>query len=78
MIMDKTYLTAEEIYAIDNLTEDKLLDFIALFPPAKKELVSHLFSKNRSVQVLEVLASERDEHNKRLIKLLEDNGVSYI
>lgn len=76
--MDKTYLTAEEIYAIDNLTEDKLLDFIAMFTPEKKELVSHLFSKNRSVQVLEVLASESDEHNKRLIKILEDNGVSYV
>jgi hypothetical protein len=29
--MNETYLSAEEIYAIDNLTEDKLLDFIALF-----------------------------------------------
>ena len=76
--MNEVYLTAEEIYAIDNLTEDKLLDFIALFSPKKKELVSHLFSKNRSVQVLEVLANERDEHNKQLIKLLEDNGVSHI
>jgi len=78
MIMNETYLTAEEIYAIDNLTEDKLLDFIALFPSEKKELVSHLFSKNRSVQVLEVLANERDEHNKQLIKMLKDNGVSHI
>ena len=73
--MDNAYLTADEIYAIDNLTEDKLLDFMAFFPPAKKELVSHLFSKNRSVQVLEVLATEHGENNKRLIKLLESNGV---
>jgi len=76
--MNETYLSAEEIYAIDNLTEDKLLDFIALFSSEKKELVSHLFSKNRSVQVLEVIVNERDEHNKQLIKLLEDNGVSHI
>jgi len=75
MIMDTVYLTADEIYAIDKLTEDNLIDFIALFPPAKKELVSHLFSKNRSVQVLEVLANEHGENNKRLIKLLEANGV---
>jgi len=73
--MDNVYLTANEIYAIDNLTEDNLLDFIALFPPAKKALVSHLFSKNRSVQVLEVLATEHSENNKRLIELLEANGV---
>jgi len=78
MIMDTAYLTADEIYAIDNLTDDKILEFVATFPPAKKELVSHLFSKNRSVQVLEVLASERDENNKRLVKLLEANGVPLI
>ena len=76
--MDTAYLTADEIYAIDNLTDDKILEFVATFPPAKKELVSHLFSKNRSVQVLEVLASERDENNKRLVKLLEANGVPLI
>ena len=73
--MDSAYLTADEIYAIDNLTEDNLLDFIALFPSEKKELVLHLFSKNRSIQVIEVLATEHGENNKRLIKLLEANGV---
>jgi len=76
--MDTEYLTADEIYAIDNLTDDKILEFVATFSPAKKELVSHLFSKNRSVQVLEVLASERDENNKRLVRLLEANGVSLV
>jgi len=58
------------------MTEDKLLEFMALFTPAKKELVTHLFSKNRSLRALEVLADERDEHNQRLIRLLETNGVS--
>jgi len=76
--MDTVYLTADEIYAIDNLTDDKILEFVATFPQAKKELVSHLFSKNRSVQVLEVLASERDENNKRLVRILEANGVSLV
>jgi len=76
--MDTAYLTADEIYAIDNLTDDKILEFVATFPPAKKELVSHLFSKNRSVQVLEVLASERDENNKRLVRILEANGVPLV
>lgn len=74
--MENTYLTSEEIYAIENLTEDKLLDFISLFTPAKKELVTYLFSKNRSLRAFEVLANERDEHNRRLVRILETNGVS--
>jgi len=74
--MENTFLTSDEIYAIEDLTEDKLLDFVALFTPAKKELVAHIFSKNRSLRALEVLADERDEHNQRLIRLLETNGVS--
>jgi len=74
--MENTFLTSDEIYAIEDMTEDKLIDFMALFTPAKKELVIHLFSKNRSLRALEVLADERDEHNQRLIRLLEATGVS--
>ena len=74
--MENTFLTSDEIHAIEDMTEDKLLDFVGLFTPAKKELVTYLFSKNRSLRALEVLADERDEHNQRLIRLLEENGVS--
>lgn len=74
-MMDNVYLTSDEIYAIENLTEDKLLDFVAFFTPAKKELVTHLFSKNRSLRALEILADERDAHNKRLVQMLKTNGV---
>jgi len=73
--MDNAYLSTHEIYAIDNLTEDNLLDFTTSFPSTKKELVLHIFSKNRSIQVLEVLANEHSKNNKRLIKLLEANGI---
>jgi len=74
--METAFLTADEIYALEDMTEDRLLDFVALFTPTKKELVTHLFSKNRSLRALEVLADERDEHNQRLVRLLEANGVS--
>ena len=35
--MENTFLTSDEIYAIEDMTEDRLLDFVALFTPAKKE-----------------------------------------
>jgi len=73
--MEDTFLTSDEIYAIEDMSEESLLDFIAFFTPAKKELATHVFSKNRSIRALEFLACERDEHNQRLVKLLETNGI---
>ncbi|MCL1794495.1 MAG: hypothetical protein FWG34_11575 [Oscillospiraceae bacterium] len=72
--MSGAYLTAEEIYAIDNLTEDKLLDYLSVLPSEKKELVSHIFSKNRSARAWKAIADEREEGIKGLVKKLEENG----
>ena len=73
--MKNTYLTAEEIYAIDELTENNLADYLSTLPQEKKELVSHIFSKNRSLKMLKIVADESGESNMRLAELLKQNGI---
>ena len=75
--MDNIFLTADEIFEIDKLDEDSLVDYLSPLPPEKRNLVSHIYSKNRSIRVLKVVADESQESNKRLVKILEENGVSY-
>jgi hypothetical protein len=75
--MDKAYLTADEIYAIDNLTDATLVDFISTLPQEKKELVLHVFAKIRNLNVSKVLLGERDEHIDNLHRILKENGVKF-
>jgi len=76
--MSDVFLTAEEIYAIDNLTEMDLPDYLLTLPPEKQGLVSHIFSKNRSLMALKVMADEKDEGIRHLTKILEENGVNFV
>jgi hypothetical protein len=76
--MDKAYLTADEIYAIDRLTELELPDYLISLEPEKQALVSHIFSKNRSLLALKVIADEKDEGVKRLHKILEEHRVASV
>ena len=66
--MDSAFLTAEEIYSIDNLTETDLPDYLVSLSPEKQALVSHIFSKNRSLKALKVIADEKEEGSKELCK----------
>jgi len=77
VLMSSTFLTADEIFEIDGLDEDSLVDYMSPLPPEKRDLVSHIFSKNRSLRVLKVVADESQESNKRLARILEENGVKY-
>ena len=75
--MSNLFLTADEIFEIDRLDEDSLVDYLSPLAPEKRNLVSHIYSKNRSLRVLKVVADESQESNKRLARILEENGVSY-
>lgn len=75
--MNNIFLTADEIFEIDRLDEDSLVDYLSPLSPEKRNLVSHIYSKNRSLRVLKVVADESQESNKRLARILEENGVSY-
>ena len=75
--MGNLFLTADEIFEIDRLDEDSLVDYLSPLTPEKRNLVSHIYSKNRSLRVLKVVADESQESNKRLARILEENGVSY-
>ena len=77
IFMAKAYLTAEEIKEIDNLSDLTLAEYLSKLPEEKKELVSHIFSKNRSLKMLKILADRSDKNNKRLMKLLDENGIKY-
>jgi hypothetical protein len=69
------FLTADEIYAIDELTEVSLPDYLLKLPDDKRELVSHIFNKNRAARAWKVVADEKEAGVKRLAKMLEENGV---
>jgi len=73
--MSEAYLTAEEIYAIDNLTEVDLPNHLMSLSPEKRELVSHIFSKNRSARAWKVIADEKEEGVRRLVRILGEHGV---
>jgi len=74
--MNGAYLTEEEIYAIDKLTEVDLPDYLLSLSMEKRELTSHIFSKNRSARAWKVIADEKEEGVQRLVKKLEEHGVS--
>jgi hypothetical protein len=73
--MEQAFLTAEDIYTIDDLTDDTIGEFIALLTPEKRELVLHYYGKIRNLQLTRILLDERVEYIKSLTKLLEENGV---
>ena len=73
--MSETYLTADEIYAIDKLTENDLPDYLITLTPEKQKLVTHIFSKNRTAMAWKVIADEKEEGANRLLLLLKENGV---
>ena len=73
--MSNEYLTADEIYAIDKITEVELPDYLLSLPPEKRQLTSHIFSKNRAASLWKAIADEKDEGIKHLSRLLEERGV---
>jgi molybdopterin converting factor small subunit len=73
--MPDAYLTADEIYAIDRLSDATLGDFISNLSAERKELALHVFAKIRSLNVSKVLLDESNEHINNLEKVLEDNGI---
>ena len=76
--MSQTFLTSDEIYAIDKLTEVNLADYLLTLSVEKRALVSHIFSKNRSLMALKVISDEKEEGVKRLRQILDENGVAYV
>lgn len=75
--MNNIFLTAAEIFEIDHLDEDSLVDYLSPLSPEKRNLVSHIYSKNRSLRVLRVVADESQESNKRLARILEEISYNY-
>ena len=73
--MSTAFLTADEIYAIDTITEVELPDFLLSLSPEKRELASHIFSKNRSVKAWRVIADEQKEGVRLLAEKLKENGA---
>ena len=76
--MSDVYFTADEIYAIDRLTELDFPDYILSQPKEKQDIVYHIFSKNRVARAWKVIVDEKDEGIQRLYKLLERNDVKTI
>ncbi|MCL2500058.1 MAG: hypothetical protein FWE90_06935 [Defluviitaleaceae bacterium] len=74
--MGTVFLTADEIYAIDELTEVDLPDHLLSLPVDKRELVSHIFTKNRSVRAWKIIADEQREGVKQLTEKLRKSGTS--
>ena len=75
--MKEVYLTASEILAIDKLNEETFLSYLRNLPQDKREMASHVFSKNRAARLLQNRLNEADEGIKRLVGILKDNGISY-
>ena len=73
--MSGSFLTAEEIYAIDDVSEKDFLAYLSEVPEDKRDLVSHIFSKNREIEILRVISDEVEENSDRLRKMLQDNGI---
>ncbi|MCL2015089.1 MAG: hypothetical protein FWG68_02450 [Defluviitaleaceae bacterium] len=72
------YLTAKEIYEIDQISDITLGDYLASLPTEKKELAVHIFNKNRNIKMLQVIYEETENSHERLIKILEENGIQYV
>ena len=74
--MGGAYLTEKEIYAIDKLTEVDLPDYLLSLSIEKRELASHIFSKNRTARAWKIIADEKEEGVRQLVKKLEEHGVN--
>lgn len=74
--MKTAYLTADEIYTIDKLSDSDLPDYLLSLPKEKRKLASHIFSKNRSVKAWKIIADEQMEGVRLLTKKLEENGAT--
>ena len=70
-----SFLTADEIFAIDNLEEDSLSDFLLNFTPEKRSLIVHIFSKNRANKQLKTIADENMAGIHRLADILKQHGI---
>ena len=71
------YLTESEIYAIEHLTEANLTDFLLTIPPEKRDMVLHIFAKDKGVRTLFVLWNEEKRGKERLRRILEEHGISH-
>jgi hypothetical protein len=73
--MAETYLTEQEIYGIDNLTISSITGYLSSLPNGKRELVSHIFEKNHTINVMNILAEENLAYIEKLKGVLIDNGI---
>jgi len=71
--MADTFLTADEIYAIDKMTENELPNYLLSLPPDKQKLISHIYSKNRAIKAWKIIANENEEGTVLLRRLIENN-----
>ena len=76
--MKEAYLTASEIYEIDNLTQLNFVEYLEEISPEKRDLVLHIFAKNRGLNVLRIILDEAQEGTKRLIRILEEHGIQHV
>ena len=65
--MSEVYLTASEIYKIDELNDITILDYLDTVPAEKHELVLHLFRNKRAVKFSDVRLQETEAHLKWLM-----------
>ncbi|MCL1995832.1 MAG: hypothetical protein FWG63_06480 [Defluviitaleaceae bacterium] len=69
--MNNAFLTATEIYELDNLTEEELEYYIDKLPLEKVGLVLHVYSKNREIKVWKGIADENKASVLRLAEVLK-------
>ncbi|MCL2574304.1 MAG: nucleotidyltransferase domain-containing protein [Defluviitaleaceae bacterium] len=74
--MKEAFLTAEEIYEVDNLTDATLPDYLSTLPQEKKGLVSHIFTKNRSLRMMEILKDRAEGRATKYKEQLVEIGAS--
>jgi len=75
--MNETYLTASEIYELDKVTESDILEHLRDLLPEKREVASHVFSKNRIIGMLNARIDEKSKRIDSLISILDENGIDY-
>lgn len=76
--MSEAYLTASELYELDKVSDSGLAEHLKKLPFEKRELASHVYSKNRALRVMDVRVSNKDAGIKRLIGILEKNGINHV
>ena len=72
------FLTADEIYAIDNLTEESFSEIVLLESPERRELIEYLHNKNLAIKRLRQLAHDKNAENQRLLKELRERDETRI